>query len=127
MKASEKFSARNRIRSFSYAISGIVSLLRNEHNARVHFAATVAVVVLGILFKLAPAEWLFIVAAIGLVFITELLNTAIERLSDFVSPGKSEKIRLIKDYSAGAVLVAAITAVVIGGFIFIPKIVSLLK
>ncbi len=127
MKEPEKFSTRNRIRSFSFAIKGIVSLIKNEHNARVHLVAVVAVVMLGVVFETEPVEWLFVVVAIGIVFITELFNTAIERLADVVEPEWNEKIRLVKDYSAGAVLVAAITAAVIGGWIFIPEIVALVQ
>lgn len=127
MKKSEKFSTRNRFRSFSFAINGIVSLIKSEHNARIHLIAMVGVVVLGIFFKIDPVEWLFIVVAIGMVFLAELFNTAIERLADVVTPEWDEKIRLIKDYSAGAVLVAAILAAVIGGWIFIPEMLTLVK
>ncbi len=127
MEKSVKFSARNRIRSFSFAINGLVNLVKNEHNARIHCAAAVVVVLLGIFFKIETAEWMFIAVAIGIVFITELFNTTVERLADVVSPEWNEKIRLIKDYSAGAVLVAAITALAIGGMIFIPEIFYLLQ
>lgn len=127
MEKSVKFSAGNRIRSFSFAINGIISLIRNEHNARIHVAAMVGVIVLGILLKIGPVDWMFISVAIGLVFIAELFNTSVERLADVVNPERSEKIRLIKDYAAGAVLIAAITAAVIGVWVFVPEIISLVK
>lgn len=127
MKELEKFSVGNRVRSFSFAINGIISLIKNEHNARLHLAAILGVVILGALLEIGPSDWMFIVVAIGLVFLAELFNTAVERLADVVNPEWNEKIRLIKDYSAGAVLIAAITALVIGGFVFIPEILSLLK
>lgn len=125
MKKSERFSIRNRIRSFSFALNGIVSLIKNEHNARVHLALMVAVVILGFLVKLDRDDWLLIIFAAGLVFITELINTAVERLADVVRPEWDDKIRLIKDYSAGAVLIAAIVAVALGTIIFVPELINL--
>jgi diacylglycerol kinase len=127
MEKSVKFSARNRIRSFSFAINGIINLIRNENNAKIHVAIMVGVIVLGILVKIGSVDWMFIGIAIGLVFIAELFNTAVERLADVVSPERSEKIRIIKDYAAGAVLIAALTAAVIGGWVFIPEVIRLLK
>lgn len=127
MKRSGKFATRNRIRSFSYALNGIISLIKYEHNARIHLAAILCVVISGILLDIGPADWMFVVVAIGLVVSAELLNTAIERLADAVSPERSEKIRIVKDYAAGAVLIAAITAVVIGGLVFIPEIIDLIR
>ena len=126
MKKSQRFSGADRIRSFSYALSGIVSLIKNEHNAWIHLAALLVVIVLGFLLGIELQEWALIAAAIGLVFMAELLNTAVERLADYISPGHNEKIRLIKDYAAGAVLVSAVVAVVIGLVVFVPRIIALL-
>src|SRR5690554_6736294 len=121
MKKSPRFSGSARIRSFSYALSGIVNLIRHEHNARIHLVAMVIVIVLGFVFRIKLFEWALISIAIGLVFIAELLNTAVERLADYVCTERNEKIRLIKDYSAGAVLVSAIVAVGIGMLVFVPR------
>lgn len=80
-----------------------------------------AVILLGFLFSIDNREWMFVAIAVGLVFIAELLNTAVERLADYLSPERNEEIRQVKDYAAGAVLIAAVVAVVIGLLIFVPK------
>lgn len=121
----EKFSVAKRIKSFTYAFNGLRVLFREEHNARIHLFATVCVIVAGILLKLSPMEWAAVVFAIGLVFGGEIFNSAIEDLADVVCPERDERIKKVKDLSAAAVLVAAITALVIGLFVFIPKIMAL--
>lgn len=125
MKQSRRFSGTDRIRSFSFALSGIVSLVKYEHNARIHLAALLIVVVLGFVFDVELWEWALIAVSAGLVFMAELFNTAVERLADYICSERDEKIRLIKDYAAGAVLIAALLAVVIGLLVFIPHISSL--
>lgn len=121
----EKFSVAKRIKSFTYAFNGLRVLFREEHNARIHLFATVCVIVAGILLKLSPMEWAAVVFAIGLVFGGEIFNSAIEDLADVVCPERDERIKKVKDLSAAAVLVAAITALVIGLLVFIPKIMAL--
>ena len=115
------FSWRARIKSFGYAWSGIIYFFRTEHNARIHLAATIVVMVLSFLFKLSRTELMIILFSNGFVWVTEMLNTAIEKTIDFVSTERHQKIRIIKDISAGAVLVAAISAALAGLIIFIPK------
>jgi diacylglycerol kinase len=127
MKEAEGFSFRKRGNSFSHAWRGINYMLKTEHNARVHLAAIVIAAVMGIWLRIEPAEWVAIAIVIGVVFVTELLNSAIEKLADMVEPEWNKKIGIIKDYSAGAVLVAAIVSVIAGGVIFLPKIMELLK
>jgi len=117
----EKFSIKKRIKSFGYAFNGLRLLIKEEHNARVHIFATIIVIGLGWFFKISSLEWIVILFAIGFVFVTEILNTAIENISDFISPEKHNDIKKIKDLSAGAVLVASIVALVIGLIVFIPK------
>jgi diacylglycerol kinase len=126
MKESNKFSIRKRIKSFSFAFNGIIKLIKNEHNARIHLVAMICVVIFGILLKIEPAEWISIVIVVGLVLLSELFNTAIEKLADMVDPEWNTKIGHIKDYSAGAVLISAIIAFIAGGLIFIPKIIELI-
>lgn len=121
----EKFSVAKRIKSFTYAFNGLRVLFREEHNARIHLFAAVCVIVAGILLKLSPMEWAAVVFAIGLVFGGEIFNSAIEDLADVVCPERDERIKKVKDLSAAAVLVAAITALVIGLLVFIPKIMAL--
>jgi len=117
----KKFSLRSRIKSFRYAIAGIIIFVRQEHNARIHAVATVAVIIAGIVFHVSYAEAATLTVVTGVVWITEMLNTCLERMADIVHPEIHPTIRFIKDLAAGAVLVAAITAVVVALFIFIPK------
>ena len=117
----EKFSLRNRIKSFRYAIAGILKFVRQEHNARIHAVATVAVIIAGIIFHVSYLEAATLAVVTGGVWITEMLNTCMERMADVVHPAVHPTIKFIKDLAAGAVLVAAITAVVVALFIFIPK------
>lgn len=89
--------------------------------------AMILVITFGILLKIEILEWILIAIVVGLVLITELLNTAIEKLSDIVDPEWNTKIGDVKDYSAGAVLISAIISLIVGGLIFIPRIVDLIK
>jgi len=118
---SQDFSIRGRIKSFRFAWEGIASFFLHEHNAWLHFMATVAVFTLSALVGVTKNELLSLVFAIGFVWVSEMFNTCIERVMDFVSPQRHPDIKFIKDLAAGAVLIAAITAVVIGGVVFIPK------
>ena len=118
-----KFSLTHRLRSFRHAIKGIINTSKTEHNFRIHLVATALAILLGYYFEIASTEWLWLIAAIGLVLITETINTAIEKLVDLKSPEQNEKAGLIKDISAGAVLIAAATSLAIGLLIFIPKII----
>jgi diacylglycerol kinase (ATP) len=113
-----------RLLSFKYAFKGIIFLLRTQRNAWIHSVAAVTVILLAILLGFHPGEWLWITVAIGFVFSAELFNTAIEQLTDFVSPGYNEKAGRAKDLAAGAVLVAALTAAVIGVVILWPHFVA---
>lgn len=115
-----KFKLRDRIRSFKYAFNGLYTLFTEEPNALIHLFAGAAVVTAGLIFKLSVAEWVAVCFAIGLVFVAEILNSSIERLADLYSEEKDERIRKIKDLAAAGVLLAAITALVIGLLVFIP-------
>jgi diacylglycerol kinase len=115
------FSLRNRIKSFSYAFRGLKTFFQTQHNAWIHALATVIVIILGNMVKLSTAEWLWIGLAIALVFITEMLNTAIEFLTDLVSPEYQPLAKKTKDVAAGAVLIAAFFAVIIGILVFTSK------
>ena len=108
--------------SFKYAFQGLCHMLKTQHNAWIHIAAMVTVICLSFYFRISRTEWIFVIFAIGFVFAAELINTALERLTDIVSPEKQAQAGQVKDLAAGAVLVAAITALIIGLIIFIPKI-----
>ncbi|RYC68091.1 diacylglycerol kinase family protein [Spirosoma sordidisoli] len=105
------------VRSFRFAGQGIVDLFRFENNARVHLLLAGLVVGAGLWLQLSRTEWAIIVTQIGLVWAAEAVNTAIEKLCDLVSPGYHPQIKAVKDLSSGAVLILAITAVVVGALI----------
>jgi diacylglycerol kinase len=117
----QKFSLHNRLKSFSFAWSGIRELLIREHNARLHLVATVGVIAAGIVFQVSATEAAVLALVTGLVWIAEMLNTCVEKIMDFIHPEEHPNIKFIKDLAAGAVLAAALTAVVVGLLIFIPK------
>lgn len=94
---------------------------KEELNFRIHVVATIIVIAVGLYFKLSITEWLAIIIVIGLVLLTELLNTTIENIADFISPERHEKIKTIKDIAAAAVLISAIVALVVGLLVFVPK------
>jgi len=118
----EKFSIKRRIESFKYAFNGLKTLVTEEHNARIHIIISTIVIISGFVLNINATEWISICFAIGLVIVTETINSAIENLADFVSPQKNELIRKTKDLAAFAVLFAAFISVIIGFIIFLPKI-----
>jgi len=99
----------------------LLHLLKEERNARIHLTATIFVIFAGIYFHLTNAEWVMLTFAFGIVWISEAINTVIENTLDFISEKHDPKIGKIKDIAAGAVLLSAAVALVIGGLIFIPK------
>lgn len=121
----DKFSFKRRVRSFEYAFKGIRSFFLTTHNAWVHTFITVIVIIAAIFFRINVVEWIAIVFSIGLVFTAEALNTAVEQYVDLVKPEFDPKAGNIKDISAGAVLISATSAAIIGLLIFVPKIVAL--
>ena len=118
----QSFTIRGRIRSFTFALAGIVELIRTQHNAWIHLSATVLVIGAGVFFNVSTSEWCFLVFAMVLVWVAEALNTAFEYLSDVVSPASHPLIKKSKDIAAGAVLINAIGAVIVGLIIFVPYI-----
>lgn len=119
-----RFSLRKRLKSFGFAFNGLVILLREEHNSRIHFMAAFIAVILAFWLKISAIEWVAIVFAIGFVITLEIINSAIENISDFLSPEKHEMIKKIKDLSAAGVLVGSITSLIIGLIVFLPKIID---
>jgi diacylglycerol kinase (ATP) len=102
-------------------MDGIVSFFQREHNAWLHLIATIAVFTLAALVRVDKNELLALVFAIGFVWVAEMFNTCIERVMDFISDQRHDEIKFIKDLAAGAVLIAALTALVVGAVVFIPK------
>ena len=120
----QKFSVRDRLLSFRFAWNGVRLFFYREHNAWIHAVCAVAVAVAGWWFRISAAEWTVVLIAIALVWLTELINTTIEKIMDHLSPALHPEVKEIKDLAAGSVLIAAFIACLIGGIIFIPKIVQ---
>jgi diacylglycerol kinase (ATP) len=118
----EKFSWRKRFRSFRFAGAGLRLVFKTEHNAWFHFGATIVVIILAFIYRVSVTESALLAVAVGLVWMAELFNTCIEKIMDFISKENRSEIKLIKDISAGAVLAAAVIALIIGCLVFIPKI-----
>jgi diacylglycerol kinase len=118
------FEFTGRIRSFRYAIQGLMRMIRCQHNAWIHAVSTCAVLGAGFLFHLSANEWCWIVLAIAGVWTAEALNTAFEFLADAASPEYHPLVRDAKDVAAGAVLITALAAAVIGGIVFWPHLVG---
>jgi diacylglycerol kinase len=116
------FSWMDRLKSFVFAYQGIRRFVKEEHNAWLHGIATFGVLVMAIVFAISPVEWVLLVFAMGLVWVTEILNTSIEKLVDGVAKERNEHWAYVKDAAAGGVLIAAVIAFIIGGIIFLPKI-----
>lgn len=125
LKEEMKFETKRLIHSFKYAGTGIFTSLKKEKNMKIHFAAVLVVIILGIVLKISPLEWIACVILFAGVIGSEMFNTAIETVVDMVMPYKNSKAKIAKDVAAGGVLVWAIASVVIAGIIFIPKIIDL--
>lgn len=117
------FTFRKRLKSFVYAFRGIRLLIGREPNARIHCFAAICALVLGFALHISSTEWIAITIVIGLVFAFEATNSSIEALADLVSPEYNEAIKHTKDLAAGAVLLSALSALVVGLLIFIPKLI----
>jgi diacylglycerol kinase len=115
-----RFTFAQRLKSFRYACNGIIFMLRTQHNAWIHLAITLAVCVLGWGLGLSAADWRWLIIAIALVWFAELINTAVEYVCDLVSPDHNERVKRAKDIAAGAVLICAVGAALIGVLTFWP-------
>jgi len=115
-------SFKRLIKSFGYAFHGVRLMIRQEQNAKIHLISVLLVGVAGFFFHLSLSEWLVVVIVSGGVFTAEAINTSIEALSDTIAPEYNKNIKQVKDFAAGAVLVASITAIIVGLIIFVPKI-----
>ncbi len=112
-------------RSFRFAAQGVLNLFRYENNARFHLLAALAVFAAGFFFRISTTEWALVIIQVGLVWAAEAFNTALEKLADAVSTEYHPLIKATKDLAAGSVLIVAISAVVVGVLIFLPKFVAL--
>ena len=114
-------------KSFGYAFKGIDDVVSNEPNMKIHVSVAILVVIMAFLLKISRIEWIILVLLIGLVLAAEVINTTIENLVDMYTKDYNERAKVVKDTAAGTVLILAITAVIIGLMIFIPKIILVLE
>lgn len=127
MDTEKELNIRSRLKSFKYAFTGIYTLIREEPNAKIHLLAALAVLVAGSFCQLSLGEWAIIGFSITLVFVAEMINTALEKMCDLVTRETNPEIKKIKDIAAGAVLLCACTAVICGLCIFGPRLLLLFK
>jgi diacylglycerol kinase (ATP) len=109
-----------RLKSFKHAFEGIQYVISTQRNFQIHIIIALTASVLGLWLHISKIDWLFIILSIALVWALEIINTAIEVLVDFVSPEFHPLAGKVKDIAAGAVLVSAIAAVILGSIVFIP-------
>lgn len=119
MKNNDSF-VTGRLKSFKYAFSGAYKLITTEHSIMVQFSLGVLLTIAGFYFDISKTEWLFQTLAVGLVLSIEGLNTAVEKIADFIHPDFHNKIGFIKDIAAGAVFFAAVAALAVGCIIYFP-------
>jgi diacylglycerol kinase len=113
---------RSFMQGFVYAGKGLWEAVQTQFNIRFHFFAAIIVISMSWYFKLSTFEWCFVIISIAMVLMAELLNTAIEYLTDFVSPEHNNLAGKVKDIASAAVFISALCSAVIGLIIFIPKI-----
>lgn len=107
-------------KSFGYAFQGIWAVIRRERNIKIHLTITAMVIAAGIIFHISVTEWIVCMILFALVLSLEMVNTAVEACVDLASPEKRPLAKLAKDAAAGAVLISAIFAAIIGLIIFVP-------
>jgi len=125
--AARPFQFTGRIRSFHYAIRGILRMVHCQHNAWIHAAATMAVLGAGFILHLTRPDWCWIILAISIVWTAEALNTAFEFLADAASPEFHPLVRDAKDVAAGAVLITAAASAIIGTIVLLPYVERLFR
>ena len=118
----DKKTRPNIIEAFNAAIQGIIYTFKYERNMKIHYLIAVAVLIVSLRFNLNKLEMMILILSISLVIVAEMFNTAIENTVDLITQEKHPKAKIEKDVAAGAVVIAAITAAIIGLIIFVPKI-----
>ena len=113
------------IKSFTYALRGLFKTFHEEQNLQIQTISAIIAVVLGWLFRISQQDWLALILAVGLVLILEIVNSAVERVTDVLKPRINTYVKEIKDIMAAAVMLASITALAVGLVIFIPRIFAL--
>ena len=109
-----------RLKSMGFALKGAIKLITTEHSVMVQSSLAVIMIIAGFYFEITRIEWMFQILVFGLVLAVEGLNTAVEKIADFIHPEYHERIGFIKDIAAGAVFFAAMTAIAVGCIIYFP-------
>ena len=118
----DKRFVSGRIKSIGFAVKGAYKLVSTEHSVMVQFSIMILMIFAGFYFHISREEWMLQILAFGLVLAIEGLNTAVEKIADFIHPEFHNRIGFIKDIAAGAVLFAAFSAIAVGALIYVPKI-----
>jgi diacylglycerol kinase (ATP) len=118
----DKRFVSGRIKSIGFAVKGAFKLVSTEHSVMVQFSIMIVMIFAGFYFNISREEWMLQILAFGLVLAIEGLNTAVEKIADFIHPEFHNRIGFIKDIAAGAVLFAAFSAIAVGALIYVPKI-----
>ncbi|CAL2083751.1 diacylglycerol kinase family protein [Tenacibaculum dicentrarchi] len=126
MKNSNDGFIKGRLRSLTFAFKGIYLLSTTEDSIKTQLFLGFIATSLGFYFNISITQWLIQCLVIGIVLVAEALNTAVEKIADFIHPDYHEKIGFIKDIAAGSPAFAAITALIVAGIIYIPKIIAIL-
>jgi diacylglycerol kinase len=111
-------NVKKNIRSYTYAIRGVLLMFQGENNFRIQLIAAVIAIALGIKLNISVMHWLFIISMISLVLMAETFNSALEKLIDHLHPDQHKQIGIVKDMSAGAVLIIALGSAIVGIIIF---------
>ncbi|CAM1339829.1 diacylglycerol kinase family protein [Tenacibaculum aestuarii] len=117
---------KGRIRSIKFALKGMWLLMTTEDSIKAQLTFALIATIFGVYFDISATEWMFQTLVIGIVLVAEALNTAVEKVADFVHPDYHEKIGFIKDIAAGAPAFAAMISLIIAGIIYLPKIIAIL-
>lgn len=112
---------KGRFKSIGFAVKGAFKLITTEHSVMVQSSLAVIMIIAGFYFEISREEWMMQILAFGLVLSVEALNTAVEKIADFIHPEFHHKIGFIKDIAAGAVMFAAMAAIAVGLLIYVPK------
>lgn len=121
----DKRFVSGRIKSIGFAVKGAFKLVTTEHSVMVQFSIMLLMIFAGFYFHISREEWMLQILAFGLVLGIEGVNTAVEKIADFIHPEFHNRIGFIKDIAAGAVLFAASSALTVGALIYVPKLFNL--
>ncbi|MDD2489866.1 MAG: diacylglycerol kinase [Bacilli bacterium] len=115
------------VNSFKYSLAGLKYTIKEEQSIVVMLIATITAIIIAFILEISILEWIFIVLAMGIVLAFELMNTAVEATVDLVSPNIHPLAKIAKDTASASVFISSLMAFVIGGFIFIPKIINMIE